>query len=700
MTIALAIGACIVVLVFIYAISRFFKRSRKISSPDRVRSRTPRLGIVDAFDLGDRQRQLVLLRRDNIEHLLLIGGPNDVVVESNIVRNLTLKPHPVPGEIPADHIQAERFPGVDRHPADIQSGGRPPRPHIPQPANAALQPPLSPYAQPVVSGTGAGPYPAQTAPVFPSAPMTPETDEIHPSFPVQASAKPVPPAPVSSASVSPANAAFPQSPSPTEPLSGISSAGMTSGAIRSENIPTSHVGNPGETDVKKEKKWLKFSNPVTAKTTASAKKAAKDAFSSNSDIMEGSSFNPDDFVSSLNPDDFDIPNLDQGVNPTGQPASSLTHSLQFPGPDRPQQSNLNNNAPPASAPRQDILADAARQLEAALHQATIPSSAPSHTVARSNPDIALQKQSSVDTSASATMPWETKQFQTADSSTLPHPSGQSIPEIDEKLLAAIIESMPPAKQPLAETPDSVQVAVPAHTDKQPPLSESNLSRNTANHFSDSENTRTDTRLHVGEPATLTAPAPAAQTSKTTQTEVSHTAPAAVTARPKIPAADAPSMIAIQQSAAVIEEVPQKKPSQQIQTEALANQSPAVQPLEQNFTNNPDIIHNSEPREQISQPDSRSEESGVTAPSQSSSSYPEDSSVAGTEEISSVQETGISAAEVPAISQTDSTHHASPAVQSPMPDDNMQAAKSQIKDPFSVEEIQAEFARLLGRPVSK
>ncbi|MBZ6075424.1 hypothetical protein [Microvirga puerhi] len=52
---------------------------------DRGRSRQPRLGVVDIYDL-DRQRQLVLLRRDNVEHLLLIGGLNDVVIETNIVR--------------------------------------------------------------------------------------------------------------------------------------------------------------------------------------------------------------------------------------------------------------------------------------------------------------------------------------------------------------------------------------------------------------------------------------------------------------------------------------------------------------------------------------------------------------------------------------------------------------------------------------
>ena len=52
------------------------------------RTRQPRLGLVDAFSL-DGQRQLVLVRRDNVEHLVMIGGPNDVLVELQINRALT-----------------------------------------------------------------------------------------------------------------------------------------------------------------------------------------------------------------------------------------------------------------------------------------------------------------------------------------------------------------------------------------------------------------------------------------------------------------------------------------------------------------------------------------------------------------------------------------------------------------------------------
>ncbi|WP_234688663.1 flagellar biosynthetic protein FliO [Allorhizobium ampelinum] len=47
------------------------------------RNRQPRLQVLDAAAV-DARRRLVLIRRDNIEHLILIGGPTDIVVESGI----------------------------------------------------------------------------------------------------------------------------------------------------------------------------------------------------------------------------------------------------------------------------------------------------------------------------------------------------------------------------------------------------------------------------------------------------------------------------------------------------------------------------------------------------------------------------------------------------------------------------------------
>lgn len=47
------------------------------------RNRQPRLQVLDAAAI-DARRRLVLVRRDNVEHLVMIGGPTDIVIESGI----------------------------------------------------------------------------------------------------------------------------------------------------------------------------------------------------------------------------------------------------------------------------------------------------------------------------------------------------------------------------------------------------------------------------------------------------------------------------------------------------------------------------------------------------------------------------------------------------------------------------------------
>ncbi|MFC6024907.1 hypothetical protein [Methylobacterium mesophilicum] len=69
----------------VFTVRRLTGRSLALPGRTPARGRQPRLGIVDVYEL-DRARQLILLRRDNVEHLLLVGGPNDVVVERNIQR--------------------------------------------------------------------------------------------------------------------------------------------------------------------------------------------------------------------------------------------------------------------------------------------------------------------------------------------------------------------------------------------------------------------------------------------------------------------------------------------------------------------------------------------------------------------------------------------------------------------------------------
>ncbi len=64
------------------------------------RGRQPRLAVIDHASV-DARRRLILIRRDNVEHLLLIGGPTDVVVEPNIVRAM-----PASREAPATRAPA------------------------------------------------------------------------------------------------------------------------------------------------------------------------------------------------------------------------------------------------------------------------------------------------------------------------------------------------------------------------------------------------------------------------------------------------------------------------------------------------------------------------------------------------------------------------------------------------------------------
>src|SRR5581483_2320113 len=74
--------------IFFWAI-RYFGAGRFGSTS--TRGRQPRLGVIDYAGV-DARRRLILVRRDNVEHLLMIGGPTDVVIEANIVRAIAANP--------------------------------------------------------------------------------------------------------------------------------------------------------------------------------------------------------------------------------------------------------------------------------------------------------------------------------------------------------------------------------------------------------------------------------------------------------------------------------------------------------------------------------------------------------------------------------------------------------------------------------
>jgi flagellar protein FliO/FliZ len=74
------------------------------------RGRQPRLAVIDAAAV-DARRRLVLIKRDNVEHLLMIGGPTDIVVESNITRSgavaVSREPRPIPESAPRHALSTD-----------------------------------------------------------------------------------------------------------------------------------------------------------------------------------------------------------------------------------------------------------------------------------------------------------------------------------------------------------------------------------------------------------------------------------------------------------------------------------------------------------------------------------------------------------------------------------------------------------------
>jgi|GEM_PF-1172196 len=79
----ITITICLVVLLML--ITWIFRKIAGTAAKRNARNRIPRLSVTDWTSVGEKH-QLVLVRRDNVEHLLLIGGNSDVVVENNIVR--------------------------------------------------------------------------------------------------------------------------------------------------------------------------------------------------------------------------------------------------------------------------------------------------------------------------------------------------------------------------------------------------------------------------------------------------------------------------------------------------------------------------------------------------------------------------------------------------------------------------------------
>jgi flagellar protein FliO/FliZ len=113
---AKAIVVFVVVLVLLGLVTWVFRRfsGDRAGAPAARGGRQPRLAVIDAA-VVDNRRRMVLIRRDNVEHLIMIGGPTDVVVEQNIVRAVPVAP---PREPPGPRAPAEP---AARAPADTRS---------------------------------------------------------------------------------------------------------------------------------------------------------------------------------------------------------------------------------------------------------------------------------------------------------------------------------------------------------------------------------------------------------------------------------------------------------------------------------------------------------------------------------------------------------------------------------------------------
>jgi Meckel syndrome type 1 protein len=112
--IALAVIALLIILAMV---SRAFK--------SRVRGRKgKRLGVSEYREI-DQTRRLMLVRRDNVEHLILVGGGQSLVIEQNIALEdeneyaspPIARPQPTPQLIEEEEIEYEQEPEPNHHPA-------------------------------------------------------------------------------------------------------------------------------------------------------------------------------------------------------------------------------------------------------------------------------------------------------------------------------------------------------------------------------------------------------------------------------------------------------------------------------------------------------------------------------------------------------------------------------------------------------
>lgn len=195
-------------------------RGRGLGIGSGGRGRQPRLAVLDYADV-DQRRKLVLIRRDNVEHLLLLGGPTDVVVETSIVRGMPVQASTLVRESAAapapTYVEPDPpMPRPSLREAARQAAGEPAparpvnldMPLAPTRSEPLRQEPARPAPQPAPrpEPPRAAPAPVAQRPEPPRVePVRPEPPRITPV--VTPPARPVTPAPMPAAAARPASAA-------------------------------------------------------------------------------------------------------------------------------------------------------------------------------------------------------------------------------------------------------------------------------------------------------------------------------------------------------------------------------------------------------------------------------------------------------------------------------------------------------------
>jgi flagellar protein FliO/FliZ len=143
-----------------------------------ARGRQPRLAVIDSAAV-DGRRKLVIIRRDNVEHLLMIGGPSDVVVETNIVRGGAAVPRDAaPARNGAPETMPRAMPIPDPTPWPLQPEPALVSPPVHQPARAQRVPSDDAWQQPPVEPAVAPPPIPEVRPVRPADTLAGLAEEL------------------------------------------------------------------------------------------------------------------------------------------------------------------------------------------------------------------------------------------------------------------------------------------------------------------------------------------------------------------------------------------------------------------------------------------------------------------------------------------------------------------------------------------